>query len=238
MIKHIFIGFLNGINEFDGLRWYLRFHSKEVVRFVGPWLRRYETYRAYSPPLEAKIFGAIGGFYTELWYSSVDDFLEGGANEKPYSWAPFFRNIPAGGINAGITMVPARPTEDFLEREPSPEESHVIRWIRFLRYPEGIAKVDVENWYLNSYVSEVKTQSNLLRYVSHRVNKPPIQTPWHRVEELWYENFDAWRKAVIESPPIYTSPPWRKEEPFVDMVSSFLSYKPTYDFLRDNPLIP
>ncbi|MDP2855501.1 MAG: hypothetical protein Q8N90_00015 [bacterium] len=69
MIKHVFIGFLNGVNEIDALRWYLRFHSKEVVRFVGPWLRRYETFKTYPPTPEARKFGAIGGFYTELWYA-------------------------------------------------------------------------------------------------------------------------------------------------------------------------
>jgi len=57
MIKHVFIGFLNGFNEIDAAGWYFRYHCKEVVRFVGPWLRRYETFRAYPPPPEARLFG-------------------------------------------------------------------------------------------------------------------------------------------------------------------------------------
>ena len=85
MIKHVFIGFLHGMNETDVLRWYLRYHSKEVPRFVGPWLRRYETFKPYAPPPEAKKFGALGGFYTELWYSSVEDFAEARANYRPYT---------------------------------------------------------------------------------------------------------------------------------------------------------
>jgi predicted outer membrane lipoprotein len=88
MIKHVFVGFLNGVNEIDAVRWYLRYHSKEVVRFVGPWLRRYETYKSYPPPLEAKRFGVLGGFMTELWYEHMEDFIEAKANYRPYTYAP------------------------------------------------------------------------------------------------------------------------------------------------------
>ena len=120
-----------------------------------------------------------------------------------------------------------------------PEEKHILRWYRLIKYPDGVSVKDGEKWYLNIHSQEVKQQIGLLRYVSHRVlEKPPIETPWHRLEELWYEDFDAWRKAVIESPPKYTLPPWVKKEPFLDSVSNFLRYKPDIDFLKDNPLIP
>jgi hypothetical protein len=88
-----------------------------------------------------------------------------------------------------------------------------------------------------SLLKEVKQQPGLLKYVSHRLlENPPIRTSWQRVEELWFENFDSWRKAVVVTPPHYTPPPWRKEEPFVDMVSAFVKDKPDVDFLRDKPL--
>ena len=78
-----------------------------------------------------------------------------------------------------------------------------------------------------------------MRYISFRVlDKPPFRTPWHRIDEVWYEDFDAWHKANFEATPKYTAPTWRKTEPFVDMVSSFIKYKPDYDFLKDNPMIP
>lgn len=235
MIKHAFIGFLNGMNETDALRWYLRYHSKEVVRAVGPWLRRYETYKAYPPPAEAKRYGALGGFYTELWYASVEDHIEARANYRPYT-------PPPGGWGPAVTAVtvaPAMPTEDFLRKEPAPEERHVLRWCRFFKYPEGVSVADGEKWYLTVHSQEAKQQAGLLKYTSHRVlEKPPVPTPWHRIEELWYEDLEGWRKAVIESPPRYTAPAWRKEEPFVDYASAFVRYKPDYDFLRDNPMIP
>ena len=65
-----------------------------------------------------------------------------------------------------------------------------------------------------------------------------MPSPWVRVSELWYEDFDAWRKANIDSPPGYTSPPWADSEPFVELASTFVRYKPDVDFLKDNPLIP
>lgn len=239
MIKHVFVGFLNGINEIEAERWYFRLHSKEVVRFFGPWLRRYESYRAYEPPPEARRFGAVGGRMTELWYASVEDFIEAKPNSRPYTFAPWFATAPPHAITAGVTMVPAMPTEDFLGKEPTPEERHILRWYCLIKYPDGVSLEEGERWYLNVHSQEVKHQTGLLRYVSHRtIADPPINTPWHRLVELWYEDFAAWRKAVIDSPPHYTPPPWGKQEPFVDMVCNFLRYKPDVDFLKDNPLIP
>jgi hypothetical protein len=175
---------------------------------------------------------------TELWYGSVEDFLEADPNKRPYTpppggWAG------SGLLQGAITMVPARPTEDFLGKEPTPEEVPILRWYRVIKYPADVKVEEGENWYLNVFSKQARGQVGLLRYVSHKVlEKPPIETPWHRVEEMWYQDFDAWRRAVIESPPKYTKPPWAKEEPFFDMISTFVGNKPDVDFLKDHPLIP
>jgi hypothetical protein len=56
---------------------------------------------------------------------------------------------------------------------------------------------------------------------------------------LWYENFDDWRKSVIEEPPRYTKPSWAKYErypflePFEDFACSFLLERPTDEFLKN-----
>ncbi len=45
MIRHVFIFEPPvSLDVFDV--WYFRHHAPECVRFFGPWLRRYETYRA------------------------------------------------------------------------------------------------------------------------------------------------------------------------------------------------
>ena len=237
MIKHIAIGFLNGVDPIEADRWYFRYHSKECVRFFGPWLRRYESYRAYAPPPEAERYGARGGRLTELWYDSVESFTEAKPFDRPFSRASFTRAVEAPP--AVSTFVPAMPTEDFLGKEPTPEESPIMRWVCIFKYPEGVSVEEGERWYLEVHSQEVKQQDGLLKYVSHRALEPfPRPTPWLRVSELWYENFDAWRKANIDSPPKYTKPPWSKEEPFVDVASTFVRYKPDVDFLKDNPMIP
>ena len=238
MIKHVFIGWLQGVNPIEADRWYFRYHSKEVVRTVGPWLRRYETYRAYAPPPKSERYGATDGRLTELWYDSVKAFNEADTSNRTYTPSPFpvSREKP---MVAAITIVPARPTEDFLGKEPMPEEKTILRWCCVFRYPEGVSVEEGEEWYLSTHSQEVKEQPGLLRYVSHRVLEPaPIIIPWHRLSELWYQNFNAWHEANIDSPPKYTKPPWGKEEPFVNMRSIFVEYKPDVDFLKDNPVIP
>jgi hypothetical protein len=63
-------------------------------------------------------------------------------------------------------------------------------------------------------------------------------TSWVRVNEYWYKDLAAWRKAVIESPPEYTAPPWGGEYPFVEMASTFIGYKPDIDFLKGDYIVP
>ena len=97
-----------------------------------------------------------------------------------------------------------------------------MRWYQALKYPDGISVEEGEKWYLEVHSQKAKEQPGLLRYVSHRVlENLPIVTPRHRVTEMWYQDSDA----------------WRKEEPFVDMTSTFVLYKPDVNLLRDNPLI-
>ncbi|HUV44578.1 MAG TPA: hypothetical protein VMW13_07095 [Dehalococcoidales bacterium] len=238
MIKQVAIGFLDGVDPIEADRWYFRYHYKECLRFFGPWLRRYESYRAQEPPPEAERFGVRRGRLTELWYDSIESFIEA----KPFSW-PFtrssFTRVSNNAQPAAGAMVPAMPTEDFLGKAPTPEERPILRWVCVFRYPEGVSLEDGEKWYLDVHSREVAQQPGLLKYVSHSALKDsPMPSPWVRVSELWYEDFDAWRKANIDSPPGFTSPPWADSEPFVELASTFVRYKPDVDFLKDNPLIP
>lgn len=60
----------------------------------------------------------------------------------------------------------------------------------------------------------------------------PARRSWVRLCEYWYKDFDAWRKAVLESPPKYTAPPWGGEYPFVEITSTFIPYYSDVDFLK------
>lgn len=52
--------------------WYRATHSTEVLLFVGPWLRRYWTYRALDVPEEADRFNVVRYRLTEMWYDNIE----------------------------------------------------------------------------------------------------------------------------------------------------------------------
>jgi hypothetical protein len=170
--------------------------------------------------------------------------------------------MPKGAKYA--TMLPALPTEEFYDPDPNPAQTPVIRWITAIRYPDGVSEEEGEEWFLNVHAKETLKQPGLLKFVSYKtlerggmmpkmpegagmpqmpegamsmpgeMPKGGGMTSWVRVNEYWYTDFDAWRKAVIESPPEYTAPSWGGEYPFVEMGSTFIKYLPDVDFLRDN----
>ena len=240
MIRHVFIFEpAVSLDVFD--IWYFRHHAPECVRFFGPWLRRYETYRAKQVPAEVDRFNPYRGRYTELWYDSVEAWREAAPYTRPYTQAPW------GGSNSGLAsaarpmatiIIPAMPTDDFLrKKEPTPEERPFLRWVFLMRYPDGVALEDGEKWYLNVHTQEAKQMPGLLRYISYKAIKDsPIKTPWVRMTELWFKDYDAFRKATFESGIKYTAPAWAKEnQRWLEVVSSFIGYEPEVDFLREKP---
>src|SRR5688572_32132886 len=52
-------------------KWYRATHSREVLLFVGPWLRRYWAYKSLDVPAEADRFNVVRYRLTEMWYDSV-----------------------------------------------------------------------------------------------------------------------------------------------------------------------
>jgi hypothetical protein len=59
-------------------------------------------------------------------------------------------------------------------------------------------------------------------YGKQTFSAPGVPSQWVRINEYWYENFAAWRKAAIESPPKHTAPGWGGKYPFVEMESTFI----------------
>jgi hypothetical protein len=66
----------------------------------------------------------------------------------------------------------------------------------------------------------------------------PKMKTWVRVNEYWYKDADAWRKAVLDSPPKYTTPSWGGTYPFVEMISTFIPYMHDVDFLKGGFIVP
>jgi hypothetical protein len=264
MVKEVAMGvFTNAPNQTELDRYYLRYHGPEVMKFSGPWLRRYQLWLPYEPPKEAaEQFGAVKGRYAELWFGSEEEYLDRPAH-GPMSKSTF---KSVGPNMQTVVMVPAKPTEEFYDPDPNPEETTILRWVQIIRYPDGVSLADGEKWFLQVHAKEALKQPGLLKFVSHRVlteidekmnqlmqkamkGNPggggmpgaadmPKRQSWVRVNEYWYKDFDAWRKAVLESPPAYTAPPWGGKYPFVHMISSFLPYMHDVDFLKGGYVVP
>ncbi|MBI4267567.1 MAG: hypothetical protein HY662_02150 [Chloroflexi bacterium] len=245
MIRTWIFGMLSKIsNDAERERYYFRIHGAEYTYLWGPWMTRYDTFRAYEPPQEARRFGAVAAYFTEQWFQSVEDY-EGTRSGGVFSttpWTPTTTEDKESGAASrpsvlGSALTAAKPTQDLLgKKPPTPEEMPIIRWLRAFKYPDGVSVEDGDKWYLQTYAEQAKQQTGLLKYVSYA----GIHTSqMHRVDEMWYQDFAAWRKAVIESPPRYTPPSWeKKEEPFVDMTSTFVRLKPSWDLLRERPWTP
>jgi hypothetical protein len=252
MLKEVAIGvFDNAPSQAEGDWFYLRYHGPEIVRLSAPWMTRYQLWLPYEPPEEAvALFGAVRGRYAELWYRE-DDYLD--RPELSGITMPPFRENSTRKSGQTNVMVPANPTDVFYDSDPHPEKTSILRWITFIAYPDGVSEEAGEKWFKEVYAKEAVKQPELLKFVSHKVWKNenpdvtiadvptgdmdmpagmPAMKQWVRMCEYWYTDFDAWRKAVLDSPPDYTAPPWGGSYPFVDMASTFIPYYPDVDFLK------
>jgi len=247
MIKEAVIGLFDTTERVVADRYYFRFHAPDVVRISGAWLRQYVSWQSYPPPPDAvERFGARYGRYAELWFDNMDAYI----NRPPLTTATLpteaeFKNQPM----QDVISVPALPTENFLVKQLDPEKTTILRWVCGIRYPEGVDVEEGEKWYKEIHAPEVLKQEGLIGFYSYKaiIEKGAImgpedmearRRPWIRLSEMWYKNFADWRKAVIDSPPVYTPPPWGGSYPYVDMTSNFIDLKPDADFLRGNMVIP
>ena len=236
-------------------RWLLKDHASDTLSQLDPILERYVSYRAVPSPEGAEVFAPYNWRMTEHWwrqspftsgllhhgesiserwpkdYTQILGLPKGEARSAGWSGSPTGLHPPV------FAFVPPRPTQDFKGQGLTLDDGTNLRWVTAHRYPAGVAFEQGEEWYLNVHAKEVCQQPGLKRYFSFSVIEPKVG-PFVRVSELWYENADAWRKAIIESPPNYTAPSWAKHprypflEPWVDFVSQFLLESPTDDFKR------
>ena len=236
------------INDIAAMeRYYCEDHGPELARRYGPWLARLESFMPVPAPADAREYGFYNWRVTDGWWRELP--------ERGPKGTFAFTMMPAPH-KVAYCFIPAQPTEDFKGYEFQPHEKNVLRWFIIMKYPEGVSQEEGEDWFLNIHAKEVMDQSGLYRFFSYRAIKDPTPLPgtwppgprsthvigggnWDRVCELWYENFNDWRKSVIESPPDYTNPQWSNYkkypfmEPSVDFISTFLLERPANDFLRD-----
>jgi hypothetical protein len=260
MYKTAMIININSMNALPVMeRWLGQIHAPETFSRIGPWLTRYQSYRACPPPPEMYADVEKYGYYnwrvTELWYKEPypqpgilpQAFFPNyktilGMNQDLASDVSIWSGTPDGSRTTARYVVAARPTEDFKGSDrPLSDYRSILRWYMVFKYPAGVDREEADRWYLDVHTKEVLKQPGLTRFFSHKVvrvepNQPDI---WHRASELWYEDFDGWRDSVIVNPPKYTKPSWATKDtypffsPFVDFVSTFVLEAPTNNFWRD-----
>lgn len=249
MYKEVAIGVMSDApTQAEGDYYYMRYHGPEVTEISGPWMARYRLWMPYEPPKEAvELFGGVRGRYAELWFRGEDY-----ADRPPleYMTAPTYEKDTTHESRFTNCMVPANPTERFYDTRPHPAQTPIVRWIAVIRYPDGVSVEEGEKWFLEVHAKEAAKQPGLLKFLSYRAasikdginmsgdgdqEMPPgaMGPSWVRVLEYWYTDLDAWRKAVLESPPEYTKPSWGGEYPFVEMISTFVPYYHDVDFLEN-----
>jgi hypothetical protein len=233
LVRHVFIlAPTTDVATYD--RWYLNRHASEARLGLGPWLRRYETYRALpvaQPPARFQV-----GRYrlTELWYGSMEEWHEADGYRRRYSPAPRGPVPPADESPSAEIIVPAAPTEVFVRGFPPQDRAPFFRWVMIIGYPDGVTLSEGDRWYTQVHAPEAAKLPGLLRFVSHRrVEDSPRAGRWIRLTEMWFQNEAAWRSAVVQQRPAFTRPAWGGEYPFVEVVSFFASDQPDQDLLRN-----
>jgi hypothetical protein len=259
VFKMIIIGGWGVDDMAYGERWLLREHAGETQSWIGPWLERYVRYWSVMPPAEmVPDLVRLGSYTTGVTMHVYNDYppvpqsqwgMVGMVPNKRQGQAKTPGDAYAKAGTAAeeqprtvttFCYTPFVPTEDFLGSAVNPWDQSLLRWITCFKYPKGVSREEGDDWYVRVHAPEVMRQKGLLRFFSYRTMDWPGEALWHRVTELWYEDFAAWHKAVIEEPPAYTAPAWATygEYPFLepnrDLLGSFILERPTHDLLRDN----
>ncbi len=214
------------------------------------------------PEEAVKLFGAVRGRYAELWYREDDylDRPEmRGITQPPFNKTSKKKSgqtnimVPANPTDVFYDSDPHPDKTPILRwvtliRYPdgvSEEEGE--KWFKEVYAKEAVKqpgllkfvshKAIVENVHVPGTGMPSGAPSGAPSGMAS--GKPsgmpagmPAMKKWVRLCEYWYADFAAWRKAVLESPPKYTAPPWGGSYPFVEMESTFIPYYPDVDFLK------
>ena len=238
-------------------RWYFTTHSQEVVRMIGPWLRRYWSFRLFDVPGEASRFNVRRARMTELYMTFEDlqesrgERLDSTGNPIPDGW---WLNMEFGPT--GVALVAATPTEDFFNRdgrEPTLgglnfNAPRFCRWMVMIKYPDRVSYEEGERWYVEVHGPELaKKLPGLVHFVSHGIpeklkDRYASEPGYIRLSELWFASYGAWSEALLDPSLELTPPPWApdatKLEEFYEVVTGFVGIWPDVDFLHDRPRIP
>lgn len=111
----------------------------------------------------------------------------------------------------------------------------MIRWLSFIRYPDGITIEEGDRWFLGTRAQELKQLKGICRYLTWKSEETPGARPgrpWNRLTEIGFRDWPSLRAAMANFP-VVAAPPWG--EPGFEVESIFVADNPEYDFFRDTP---
>lgn len=260
MIRQLFILNLRSLSALPRAeRWYWRVHSPQAVRKLGPWLTRYESYQSVPLPDGAEQFGAYNYRLSELWFRQIetlpgpDDLIWYPEHAEDRGITPnTTRPINGGAYDAALdrppvqVVVPAIPEVDLLGVRVKPDERPIFRWVRVVRFTGHRSIEEAHDWYLTTYLPHLIDAGGAYKCFSSAVIQPTetleaysssIDAVHHRVDELWYEDADAWHSAMVAGNQIPPVAPWTESNPGFDVVSMFLLERPDW-ILSDHRPFP
>lgn len=228
-------------------RWYYQKHSAEIARRYGPWLTRHESWMPVPAPEDAQQYGYFNWRYTQAYWREQPE--SGPKGELAFTPSP----VPL--VRCASTHLPAQCTDDFKGSDLLPDEAAPLRWVQFLRWPEGRAQ-EADRWYTETLAPVLCEREELLRFFSSRTISVPGGLPgvwrkqdqgrlktgkdrqWDRVSELWFDRYSSWRSFLAGLEGV-CPPPWAERDayPFLTLgdsfISTFLVEQPNNDFLAE-----
>ena len=229
-------------------RWYYLQHSAEIARRYGPWLMRHESWMPVPVPEKAKEYGWFNWRYTQAWWREQPE--SGPKGELAFTPSP----VPL--VRCASAHIPAQCTEDFKGSQQLPYEKNNLRWIQFIRYPDGVDKEEADKWYVETMAPAMCQHEGLHRFFSSRtihvegglpgvwrkVDQGRLKTGkdrmWDRVSEMRFETYSDWEDFVTNTPKC-PLPEWAERDtypyltPEDTFISTFIVEQPTNDFIAE-----
>lgn len=241
------------------MRWLYKTHVPESISQFMPYCTKYATYHALPLPHGALDFGTYNGFMTEhYWLFNI--FQQEGTQhsggiafgeEFPADFMEMTTQPPSQvlrqqgwqGSRDGyhpvvISYAPIFWEDDFKGAGRLTNDGVNFRWLFLFTYPDGVPADEGDAWFREVFAPEVCANSEVTRFLSSRTLDEPRANPFQRVCEIWFEDSEGWRTAMVERAGQYTKPVWAAWdrfpfiEPYKDFVGIFLLDRPESDHLQ------
>ena len=241
------------------LRWLYKQHVPESISQFMPYCTKYATYNALPLPDGAAGFGTYNAWMTEhYWLFNIfqdkgtgmprglafgeqipDDF-------KEMTTSPPSKDLRPGGWDGSregyhpvvFSFAPIFWEDDFKGEGRLTDAGANVRWLFLLKYPDGVSLDEGDTWFKQVFAPEVCANPEVTRFISSRQLDEPRINPFQRISEIWFDDSEAWRRAMVEKAGSYTRPAWAEWEafpfiePYKDFVGMFILDRPDSDHLQ------